>query len=84
MAMQVVCTKCEAQNEVPSDDSNRSYQCYNCGAFLPKPQDAPGETSAAVGMIGGAALGAAIGGPPGALIGAILGAIIGKEAKGVG
>jgi hypothetical protein len=60
-----------------------TFHCYNCGAFLPKP-DSAGETSAAVGMIGGAALGAAIAGPPGAIIGAVVGAIIGRQSKGVG
>lgn len=43
-----------------------------------------GETSQAVGLIGGAALGAAIGGPVGAVVGGVLGAILGKEGKGLG
>ena len=43
-----------------------------------------GEASAAVGLIGGAALGAAVGGPIGAIIGGILGGIVGKNSKGVG
>lgn len=42
-----------------------------------------GDTSQAVGLIGGAALGAAIGGPVGAIVGGLLGAILGKESKGL-
>ena len=42
-----------------------------------------GDTSQAVGLIGGAALGAAIGGPVGAIVGGVLGAILGKESKGL-
>ncbi len=57
------------------------------GRVLKKSKNIPdpsGETSAAVGLIGGAALGAAIGGPVGAIVGAVIGVIVGKEAKGVG
>lgn len=42
-----------------------------------------GDTSQAVGLIGGAALGAAIGGPVGAIVGGVIGAILGKESKGL-
>lgn len=81
--MQATCKKCGTTNAIPSGTEG-PYRCNNCGAFLPKPTEDAGDNSAAVGMIGGAALGAALGGPPGALIGAVLGAILGKEAKGVG
>lgn len=60
------------------------YACYSCKAPLPDTPVGDGETSAVVGMIGGAALGASIGGPVGAIIGGILGGLIGKESKGVG
>jgi outer membrane lipoprotein SlyB len=60
------------------------FRCYNCGAFLPKTPAPSGDTSEAVGLIGGAALGAAIGGPVGAVIGAIIGAVLGRDAKGAG
>lgn len=81
--MQVKCKKCGTPNTLPEEVPGR-YRCHKCGAFLPASTESSGENSAAVGMIGGAALGAAIGGPPGAVIGAIVGAILGKEAKGVG
>jgi ribosomal protein S27E len=77
--MNVKCGKCGAMNNVPNSD--QQYRCYSCGAYLPQPS---GDTSAAVGLIGGAALGAAIGGPPGALIGAVIGLVLGSTAKGVG
>lgn len=79
--MRVECNNCGAMNKLPSDKGDQQYRCYNCKAYLP---ERSGDTSAAVGMIGGAALGAAIGGPPGALIGGVVGGIIGKESKGVG
>ena len=82
--MNVKCTNCGAVNQLPDRPTGGGYRCGNCGAFLPRNPEPPGDTSAAVGLIGGAALGAAIGGPPGALIGAIIGAILGREAKGVG
>ena len=83
-AVNVRCANCGLDNAVPDKSVGVQYRCYNCGAFLPVAPQPTGETSAAVGLIGGAALGAAIGGPPGALIGAILGAIVGGQAKGVG
>ena len=43
-----------------------------------------GSNSAAVGLVGGAALGAAVGGPVGAIVGGVVGAMLGKEHKGVG
>lgn len=79
--MNVVCLKCGKVSSIPDRDSNTVYRCYNCGAFVQRPT---GESSAAVGLVGGAALGAAIGGPVGAVIGAVIGAILGKESKGVG
>lgn len=84
--MNVRCTNCGTVNSVEPAGEGTKYRCGNCGAFLPshQPQWQPGDTSAAVGLLGGAALGAAIAGPPGALIGAIVGAILGKNVKGVG
>jgi hypothetical protein len=82
--MNVKCGNCGTVNGVPDQSTAGPYRCYKCGAFLPRAPEPSGETSSAVGLIGGAALGAALGGPPGALIGAIIGAILGKEAKGVG
>lgn len=82
--MNISCPNCKHINAVPDSAQNIQYRCYSCGAFLPKPTDQPGDTSAAVGLIGGAALGAAIAGPVGAIIGAVVGAVIGHEAKGVG
>ena len=43
-----------------------------------------GSNSAAVGLVGGAALGAAVGGPVWAIVGGVVGTILGKEYKGVG
>lgn len=82
--MDIRCTNCQTVNRVP-DAVGIQYKCGHCGAFLPKnPQQSNGDTSQAVGLIGGAALGAAIGGPVGAVIGGVLGAILGKESKGIG
>ena len=80
--MEIQCKNCGSMNRVQSV-SQQTYRCGKCGAFLPTPQ-ASGDTSQAVGLIGGAALGAAIGGPVGAIVGGVLGAILGKEGKGVG
>lgn len=80
--MTAKCTACGTLNTVPS--ATVQYRCYNCHAFLPKPTPPPGDTSAAVGVIGGAMLGAAIGGPVGALVGGIIGGIVGKDSKGLG
>lgn len=81
--MNIRCSNCGHMNSVPRRSRNVQYKCYHCGAFLPKPNTS-GDTSAAVGLIGGAAVGAAIAGPFGAIIGGIVGAVLGREAKGVG
>jgi len=80
--MIVRCSNCGQLNSVPDGPKSVAYYCYNCGAFLPRVTAPSSDTSAAVGLIGGAALGAAIGGPVGAIIGAVIGTIIGREAKG--
>ena len=80
--MDIQCKNCGTLNRV-KDASNEQYRCGNCGAFLPA-TTSTGDTSQAVGLIGGAALGAAVGGPIGAIVGGVLGAILGKEGKGVG
>jgi len=84
--MNVRCANCGTVNSVGARQPGTRYRCASCRAFLPSPppKEEGGETSAAVGLLGGAALGAALGGPPGAVIGAIVGAILGKSAKGVG
>ena len=78
------CTNCDAVNELQDNQDPTQYVCYSCNAPLPQKSDNDGDTSAVVGLIGGAALGASIGGPVGAIIGGILGGLIGKESKGVG
>lgn len=82
--MNVTCSNCKTVNSIPADRRERVFRCFRCGAFLPRPTETPGDTSEAVGLIGGAALGAAIGGPVGAVVGAVIGAILGRQAKGVG
>lgn len=88
--MQVQCSSCGTTNNVGPKREGTHYQCGNCSAPLPDAPEVPevpesnGETSAAVGLLGGAALGAALGGPVGAIIGGIVGGILGKNAKGVG
>ena len=82
--MRIECTECGSINTVPSEAENKRFRCFNCDSLLPQHPKDEGETSAAVGLIGGAALGAAVGGPFGAVVGAIIGAILGKEAKGLG
>ena len=77
------CGTCGARNVLPKEARRDELGCFRCGADL-KPAPQPGDTSAAVGLIGGAALGAAIGGPVGAIVGGLLGAVLGREAKGVG
>ena len=77
------CCECGKPNEIPQGADASEYVCYDCDSRLARGKKS-GETSAAVGMIGGAALGAAIAGPPGAVVGGIVGALIGKESKGVG
>ena len=82
--MKFKCERCGTINEVPDGQNSTQFVCYSCGAFLPATAINDGSTSAAVGMIGGAALGASIGGPLGAVIGGVIGAILGKESKGIG
>nr|VFK39762.1 MAG: hypothetical protein BECKTC1821E_GA0114239_100541 [Candidatus Kentron sp. TC] len=82
--MKYVCRHCGALNDVPDGEPPARYPCASCSQPLSRVPNTSGDTSAAVGMIGGAALGAAIGGPGGAIIGGIIGGFIGKEAKGVG
>lgn len=82
--MNVKCTECGTVNSVGPRQPGQHYLCGKCGTALPPASKDEGDTSAAVGLLGGAALGAAMAGPPGALIGAIVGAILGKAAKGVG
>jgi len=77
------CTNCGAVNTLKTPQPNTRYTCGKCGHPLP-PFTEGGDTSMAVGLLGGAALGAAVGGPVGAVIGAIGGALLGKSAKGVG
>lgn len=81
--MDIRCTNCHSINRVP-DAPRAQYKCGKCGAFLQKSSAPNGDTSQAVGLIGGAALGAAVGGPVGAVVGGIFGAILGKESKGLG
>ena len=82
--MKSKCIQCGLINEIPDGNDPESYVCYSCKTPLPPKTEPDGDTSAVVGLIGGAALGASIGGPVGAIIGGILGGIIGKESKGVG
>ncbi len=79
--MNLRCLSCGHLNNIPPNDGNRLFRCYNCKAVLPSAAAPSPEASEAVGLIGGAALGAAIGGPVGAVIGAVIGAMIGREAK---
>ncbi len=82
--MKYKCSKCNAICEIPDEAAPESYTCHKCQNTLTNSTKATGDTSSAVGLIGGAALGASIGGPVGAIIGGVLGAILGKESKGVG
>lgn len=82
--MNIQCSNCGASNGVPAQTQGHRYRCHSCGAFLPTPPSPSGDTSQAVGLIGGAAFGAAVGGPVGAVIGGVIGAILGKEGKGLG
>lgn len=77
------CPHCGANNRVPNSPA-LTFACWQCSGEFRLSAPSTGETSAAVGLIGGAALGAAIFGPVGAVIGGILGAVIGKESKGLG
>ena len=79
------CKKCGTINNIPQDAKLDEVICDACKTpLVSRNLEDDGSTSAAVGLIGGAALGASIGGPVGAIIGGILGGFIGKEAKGVG
>lgn len=79
------CSHCSRINRLPSEFRSGPVICGYCGQEFSVVAESPtGDTSAAVGLIGGAALGAAIGGPVGAVVGGLLGALIGKETKGVG
>lgn len=82
--MVVKCSKCESPWEVPPGSPEGKYRCSKCGTSLPATPASSGETSTAVGALGGAALGAAIAGPVGAVIGGIVGGLIGSQAKGLG
>ena len=82
--MKFKCNNCGAINQVPDGQQGSSYNCYSCHMALPNQPLDDGSTSAAVGLIGGAALGASIAGPAGAVVGGIIGALLGKESKGVG
>jgi hypothetical protein len=82
--IKVRCRNCKSEWLVVPRPDGRPHNCPKCGAFLPTTPDAPGDTSTAVGAMGGAALGAAIAGPPGAIIGAVLGAMLGSTSKGLG
>ncbi len=84
--MKYKCESCSAISKIPDDQNGSDFLCHNCQKRLPS-NPIPienGEASAAVGLIGGAALGASIGGPVGAVIGGIVGAVLGKNAKGLG
>ena len=70
------CCECGKPNEIPQGADASGYVCHDCGFHLARARKG-GETSVAVGMIGGAALGASIAGPPGAIVGGIVGALIG-------
>lgn len=82
--MKYKCRHCGQVSEIPGGSAPANYRCGNCKNSFKDAEKVTGETSAAVGLIGGAALGASIGGPVGAIVGGILGAILGKESKGVG
>ncbi len=82
--MKYKCRHCNALCEIPDGKSPSLYSCHNCQRVFSTAVKAAGDTSSAVGLIGGAALGAAIAGPVGAIVGGVFGALIGKETKGVG
>lgn len=87
MRLEYQCTKCNTVNSAPAEqERGATYVCHECGGQLkPVPQsESNGDTSMAVGLLGGAAIGAAIGGPPGAIIGGIVGAAAGRKYKGLG
>jgi len=82
--MKYKCGNCNSICEIPDKQDPTAYSCHKCQQILSNATKANGDTSSAVGLIGGAALGASVAGPVGAIIGGILGALIGKDSKGVG
>jgi DNA-directed RNA polymerase subunit RPC12/RpoP len=82
--MKYKCSNCNELNDIPEGNLCSHHTCSNCHRPLHNAQEITGDTSAAVGLIGGAALGASIGGPVGAIIGGIIGGLLGKDSKGVG
>jgi hypothetical protein len=80
--MDVVCSQCGRGYKVPS--AGGPYRCGRCGSFLPRSNGSNGDTSVAVGVIGGAAFGAAIAGPVGAIVGGVLGGVLGRNAREAG
>ena len=85
MSAEYKCTKCGKINRGPDKwEEGTQYVCHSCDGELEPLKQGSGETSAAVGLIGGAALGASIGGPAGAVIGGVVGAVIGGYASKYG
>lgn len=84
MSIKYTCNKCGGLSEVPSKQARHSSKCKHCGTSLSRAKEATGETSAAIGLIGGAVLGAAVGGPWGAIVGGLIGGALGKHDKGIG
>ena len=82
--MERKCKNCKTITQIPDDGSESDSVCRKRHSRLPSTPINDGSTSAAVGLIGGAALGASLGGPAGAIIGGIVGGILGKQSKGVG
>ncbi len=82
--MKYKCRHCNNVSDIPDGESPAKYRCGHCNNSFKDAVKVTGEASAAVGLIGGAALGASIGGPVGAILGGVLGALLGKESKGVG
>nr|VFK48999.1 MAG: hypothetical protein BECKTC1821D_GA0114238_106510 [Candidatus Kentron sp. TC]VFK61868.1 MAG: hypothetical protein BECKTC1821F_GA0114240_106410 [Candidatus Kentron sp. TC] len=78
------CENCGVLNKIPEGAPSAMSSCWSCARPLTNAKEATGDTSAAVGMVGGAAVGASIGGLWGGIIGAIIGGFVGKEARGVG
>lgn len=84
MSIKYTCNKCGGLTDLPNKDARQRASCKDCGKPLTHAKEATGETSAAIGLMGGAVLGAAVGGPVGAVLGGLLGGAIGKTNKGVG
>src|SRR6266478_3831206 len=81
--MVVVCVRCRTPNEVPAGTPGGTWVCHHCHAFLPAAPPTSGDTSTAVGLIGGAALGSPIFGPVGAIVGADLGQALTPHPSGL-